>query len=263
MDFWITKLREQAAQIAAGDYQPGSPAFTRAPAGMAELSRDIDGLAQMIAEREIVRLALALEVHHRVKNNLQIVTSLLNMQVSRIENPAAREALGQTRARIGALALIHRVLYEHNDDGSQTNLDIARLFRELCTQFQFWYRDRTEIAISCEASTAVVPMDSALPLALLAVEAVTNAYAYAFPERRSGTLALHYSLTSECDAVLSITDNGIGFDSTAETRSMGRELMHALANQLGGTLAIASSAEAGTEVRLEYRISEHACQPDI
>ena len=222
MDFWIGKLREQAAQIAAGDYAPGTPAFTRAPSGLAELSRDIDMLAQIIAERETVRLALAHEVHHRVKNNLQIITSLLNMQAARIENPAAREALGQTRARIGALALIHRILYEQNDLGGQASLDIARLIRELCAQFRLWNHERGEIAFSCEASAVSVPMDSALPLALLVVEAVTNAYAYAFPAGRSGTVRLRYALTGEQEVELTVCDNGVGFDSVGEARSMGR-----------------------------------------
>jgi len=260
MEFWITKLREQAAQIAGGDYLPGTPAFTRAPAGMAELSQDLDNLALLMAEREAVRKALALEVHHRVKNNLQIVTSLLNMQANRIANPAAREALGQTRARIGAIALIHRILYEQDDDGSQATLDIARLIGELCAQFRMWNRARKEIVFSCETSAVALPLDSAVPLALFAVEAVTNAYAYAFPDGQSGTVALRYNLAGEGDAVLSVTDNGVGFDSTSNDQSMGRQLMNGFAQQLGGTFEITSNAATGTDVRLEYRIGNQAAQ---
>ena len=264
MDFWVTKLREQAAQIAAGEYSPGEPAFTRGPPGIFELSQDLDRLAQMIADREAVRKALAHEVHHRVKNNLQIITSLLNMQAGRIANPAAREALGQTRARIGALALIHRILYEQDDDGDQATLDIARLIRELCAQFRLWNRERTEIGFSCEASAIAVPLDSVLPLALLAVEAVTNAYAYAFPGGRTGNLMLRYSVTGGSDAVLSVTDDGVGFDSAADAGSMGRQLMNAFAHQLGGTLEITSSALTGTAVSLSYRIiGSRVLQPDI
>ena len=254
MEFWITRLREQAAKISTGDYLPGTPAFTRAPAGMAELSRDLDGLAQMIATREKVRIALAHEVHHRVKNNLQIITSLLHMQAARLANPAAREALGQTRARIGALALIHRILYEQDDLGSEGSLDIARLVRELCAEFRVWNRDRTGIAFSCDASPAEVPLDSALPLALFAVEAVTNAYAYAFPDGRAGSVILRFDLSGDGDAVLSVSDNGVGFDSTGTSNAMGHQLMNAFAHQLGGTVSITSSAATGTEVRLAYRV---------
>ena len=254
MDYWVSKLREQVALIASGEYEPGSPAFSRAPAGLVELSQDLDGLAMLIAEREAVRKALALEVHHRVKNNLQIVTSLLNMQASRIENPAAREALGQTRARIGALALIHRIMYEQDDNSSTATVDVARLIPELCAQFRLANRNRTEIAFHSEASSFAVPLDGAVPLVLFAVEAVTNAYAYAFKAGRSGTVALLFKVSEEGNATLSVTDNGIGFDHTRNDNSMGRQLMTGFARQLGGDITINSSAETGTEVRLDYPI---------
>ncbi len=255
MEGWVLKLREQAAGIAGGNYMSAGFAFSDAPPGIAGLSRDLDGLALAIAEREVVRKALALEVHHRVKNNLQIVTSLLNMQANRIENPAAREALGQTRARIGGLALIHRILYEQADDGSQATLDIGRLIPELCSQFRLWNMGRPEIAFSCQSSSFAVPLDSALPLVLFAVEAVTNAYAYAFPAGRCGTVLLRFRVSGSGDAIFVVEDNGIGFDATGNDDSMGRLLMLGFARQLGGKLVIDSNAETGTEVRLEYRIA--------
>jgi two-component sensor histidine kinase len=220
---------------------------------MVELSRDLDNLAQLMAKREAARKALAREVHHRVKNNLQIITSLLNMQARHIENPVAREALGQTRARIVALALIHRILYEQDDDGSQATLEISRLISELCAQFRLWNKDRTEISFTCHADALDIPLDNALPLALFAVEAVTNAYAYAFPDGRSGKVELHFSMSQDGDAALSVADDGAGFDSTANDHSMGRRLMLGFAHQLGGTLSIKSSPEAGTEARMDYR----------
>jgi two-component sensor histidine kinase len=228
-------------------------AFTEAPPGVAGLSRDLDDLAQTLAEREAVRKALALEVHHRVKNNLQIVTSLLNMQANRIENPAAREALGQTRARIGGLALIHRILYEQADDGSHATLDIGRLIPELCSQFRLWNMERPEIAFSCRSTAYPVPLDSALPLVLFAVEAVTNAYAYAFPEGRGGSVVLRYDVSPAGDAEFAVKDDGIGFDAGSNDASMGRLLMLGFARQLAGKLVIESGTGAGTEVRLEYR----------
>jgi two-component sensor histidine kinase len=253
MDFWVTKLREQAAQIAAGDYLPGHPAFTRGPAGIFELSQDLDALARNMAERDAVHQALSHEVHHRIKNNLQIVTSLLSMQVHAAREPAVREALGQARARMGALALIHRMLYEQSDLGSQSMIDIARLMTELCVQLRLWHRDRPGIEFSFDASTIAVPLDSAMPLALFAVEAVTNAYAHAFPDGRTGRVALHFSVSDGGGALLSITDDGIGFDCGSESKSMGFQLIRGFAHQLSGKLAISSVVGAGTEVRLEYR----------
>ncbi len=251
---WVSKLREQVAGIAGGNYMSAGFAFTEAPPDVAGLSRDLDDLAETIAEREAVRKALALEVHHRVKNNLQIVTSLLNMQANRIENPAAREALGQTRARIGGLALIHRILYEQADDGSQATLDIGRLIPELCSQFRLWNMERPEVAFSCRSSSFAVPLDSAMPLVLFAVEAVTNAYAYAFPDGRDGSVVLGFNVSPGGDAEFTVEDDGVGFDATGNDGSMGRLLMLGFARQLGGKLVIESSAGNGTKVRLDYRI---------
>jgi len=255
MEGWVLKLREQVAGIANGNYMSAGFAFTEAPPNIAGLSRDLDDLAVAIAERESVRKALALEVHHRVKNNLQIVTSLLNMQANRIENPAAREALGQTRARIGGLALIHRILYEQADDGSQATLDIGRLIPELCAQFRLWNMERQEVSFSCQSSSFAVPLDSALPLVLFAVEAVTNAYAYAFPDGRCGSVLLQFSVSGSGEATFVVQDDGIGFDTSGNDDSMGRLLMLGFARQLGGKLVIESSAGTGTEVRLEYRMA--------
>ena len=255
MDSWVLKLREQAAGIAGGNYMSAGFAFVEAPPVIAGLSRDLDDLARVLAERETVRKALALEVHHRVKNNLQIVTSLLNMQANRVENPAAREALGQTRARIGGLALIHRILYEQADDGSQATLDIGRLIPELCAQFRLWNMERPEVAFSCQSSAYAVPLDSALPLVLFAVEAVTNAYAYAFPDGRGGAILLRFGVSPGGDAEFAVRDDGVGFETGSNDGSMGRLLMQGFARQLGGKLAIESRAGEGTEVRLEYRIA--------
>jgi two-component sensor histidine kinase len=252
VDFWVTKLREQAAQIAAGEYEPGEPAFTRGPPGVFELSQDLDQLARLLAEREEAHRALSHEVHHRVKNNLQIVTSLVSMQVKAARVNEVRAALGQAHARIGALALIHRLLYEQSELEDCRKIDSARLVRELCAQFRLWNGERTEIVFSCEAAAAMVPHESAMPLALFAVEAVTNAYAHAFPDGQPGKITLKHSVSDSGAGLLSITDDGIGFAPSGDTGEVGMQLMRGFAQQLGGTLEIVSQAGAGAQVQLAY-----------
>ena len=253
MDYWVSILREQAAQIAAGTYRPGTPAFSRAPRGMAELARDLDGLAQLMAEREVARIALDREVQHRVRNNLQIMSSLLEMQASRVASHEAREALNQTRARIGALGVVHRILYESEQLGHLAALDMPRMMEELCGQLRLWTQTRPEITLTCRADAMRVPMDLAMPLALFAVEAVTNSFAHAFPDGRSGRIALRFSTLSEEQAALSVRDDGIGFDCKTIRNSTGGELVQGFARQLGGVLVLRSKVEGGTEVRLEFR----------
>lgn len=256
MPHWIAILRNQVARIAEGDYIPGGIDCTGGPGELAALSAEIDRLAEILAERDRIRAALALEVHHRVKNNLQIVASLLSLQAGRTESPAVEEALVQTRERIDALALVQRAIYEQANDGGQPSLDVANLIQELCAQFRRTHSNRPEVTFTCETASLLIPLDSALPLALFAVEAVTNAYAYAFPQRRSGSIRLRFSVSKAGLARMAVVDDGIGFVSADSERTTGRLLMGGFARQLHGHFTIASKAEAGTTARLEYRIAE-------
>jgi two-component sensor histidine kinase len=252
----IAALRAQVAAIAAGHYVQGTTDCTDGPDELAGLCSDLDRLAEILAERDKIRAALALEVHHRVKNNLQIVASLLSLQAGRTESPAVQEALVQTRERIDALALVQRAIYEQADDGGQPSLDVANLIHELCGQFRRTHANRPEIVFSCESVSMLVPLDSALPLALFAVEAVTNAYAYAFPQRRKGSIRLRFTVSKAGLARMAVMDDGIGFVSADNERTTGRLLMGGFARQLLGRFAIASKAEGGTTARLEYRIAD-------
>ena len=254
---WVLLLREQAQQIGKGNYQPNPELFTGAPEDIILLNGDLNILALEMRERDRLQLALTHEVHHRVKNNLQIVTSLLSMQASKIADPLGRAALGQTRARMGALALIHRMLYEQTDDSTQGQIDIARLMNELCAQLRLMHHDATHVDFSCAADAHSVPLDSTVPLILFAVEAVTNAYRHAFPEGRAGKLTMQFGVV-DGHAQLRVTDDGIGHDATGDFTSMGRQLMNAFAHQLGGKLEIVSAPETGTIISLTYPIGAAA-----
>lgn len=250
-------LREQAQQIGKGNYQPDPELFTGAPDDIILLNGDLNILALEMRERDRLQRALTHEVHHRVKNNLQIVTSLLSMQASKMADPLGRAALGQTRARMGALALIHRMLYEQTDDSKQGEIDIARLMNELCAQLRLMHNNASHVDFSCDAEAHNVPLDSTVPLILFAVEAVTNAYRHAFPEGRAGQLTMQFSV-ADGHALLRISDNGVGHDATGDFTSMGRQLMNAFAHQLGGKLEVASAPETGTLVSLTYPVAAAA-----
>ena len=114
--------------------------------------------------------------------------------------------------------------------------------------------------LSCDVASQTVPINNAVPLTLLAVEAVTNAFRHGYSTGQSGTIVLHFDVKDD-RATLSVADDGMGFDTTQETGSMGRQLMDAFAQQLGGELSIASSA-AGTVVTLGYPVHQEAEQAD-
>ena len=254
---WLDALRRLAAQFADGSFVGEPGRFARAPREIGFLSADLHSMAHAIEARDNelqaaldAKTALTNDIHHRVKNNLQIVSSLLNLQAGKISDPAARDALGQTRARIGALAQIHRLLYEESHDSDHGMVNIANLLNALCSQLRALHRGQNAVHLVCDAASQTVPINSAVPLTLLAVEAVTNAYRHGFAGGQSGTVTIHFDVTGD-QATLSISDDGVGFDASQESGSMGRQLMAAFAQQLDGALDIASTS-AGTLVTLRY-----------
>ena len=263
---WLESLRTLASQFAQGNFAGDAARYERAPREIGLLSADLHSMAHAIDTRDHAlqaaldaKTALTHDIHHRVKNNLQIVSSLLNLQAGKISDPAAREALSQTRARIGALAQIHRLLYEESHDSDHGNVNIASLLNALCSQLRALHRGQTHVHLTCDAASQTVPINNAVPLTLLAVEAVTNAYRHGFDAGQSGTITLHFDLADD-RATLSVTDDGIGFDATQKMGSMGRQLMDAFAQQLGGELGIVSTG-AGTVVTLSYPVRLDAEPP--
>jgi two-component sensor histidine kinase len=257
---WLDSLRTLAAQFAGGDYTGNPGKYERAPRELGLLSADLHWMAQTIEARDHAlqaaldaKTALTHDIHHRVKNNLQIVSSLLSLQAGKIGDLAARDALSQTRARIGALAQIHRLLYEESQDSDHGEVNIAKLLTALCSQLRTLHRGQSAIQLSCDVASLTVPINSAVPLTLLAVEAVTNAYRHGFQSGQSGMIFVEFDVTDD-RATLAISDDGIGFDPETTKASMGRELMDAFAQQLGGELNITSTPGTGTIVTLNYRL---------
>ena len=231
------------------------------------LSRDLRLLviafrrATMMLRRQQFRLTTAVdqqellmqEIHHRVKNNLQIVASLLNLQASRIRQPEARAEFQSARDRVRALATLHRHLYAH---GEVHTIDMREFLIELCGQlFQAMGEKAGErLRLDIEAPELKMSSDQAVPLALIVTEAVSNAVKYAFPNGRRGSISV--SLTALPDnALLEICDDGVGIpagrvETEAGTRDgIGLQLIRGFAKQLGATLQV----EEGDGTR--YKVS--------
>ncbi len=256
---WLEKLNVLAAQFAEGQYQNDPVTFLTAPQEIVRLSTGLHSMGKAIATRDAalrtaleVKTALTSEVHHRVKNNLQIVSSLLTLQAGQITDKAAKEALTQARARIGALAQIHRLLYEEEHDGDF--VDVPKLLADLCANLRSLHRHQVAINLECEATAQQLPASLAVPLSLFAVEVITNCYHHAFPGGRAGTIDVR-STIQDGRGLLTIRDNGTGFDCLAVIGSMGQQLMNAFAGQLGGSCHITPADGGGALVTLDYRLS--------
>ncbi|WP_162993446.1 sensor histidine kinase [Asaia bogorensis] len=193
------------------------------------------------------------EIHHRVKNNLQIVASLLNLQANRIKLPEAREEFHLVRDRVRSLATLHRYLYP---EGGLSTLDIRAFLEELASQIFTAnnHANRGRISLSLDVHDLPITPDQAVPLSLIVTEIVTNALRYAFPEGRTGAVRIQLNRVEDT-ALLLIEDDGVGlaFPSEGEKREgIGLQLVRGFARQLGATLDIIS--EQGTVYRLVFPI---------
>ena len=255
---WLRELRIVSKRFAQGDFTGDRRKFDGAPQEIAAFSADLHSMADVIERRNTdltqaleAKTLLTREVHHRVKNNLQVINSLLTLQSGRVREGAAKEVLAQTRARINALALIHRLLYEQDNGYERGEVPIDNLMVQLCAQLRGASRSMTQVELTCHAGNFPVPIEYAVPLTLFVVEAVTNAFRHAFPKGMGGTVTLRFDLDGE-NAILNISDNGQGYVVTDEAAQIGTELMHGFATQVDGQLSISSSDGNGTHVALKF-----------
>lgn len=259
---WLTRLRQLSEEFTKGNFSGNRTAFATAPSELRGLSDDLHTMAAVIDSRTAeltaaldTKTKLTREVHHRVKNNLQIVTSLLTMQASRVTDDAAQTALKQSRARIIALALIHRLSYEQENDSAEPSVTVETLMGELCKQLRYAHRENQNVDLSFRADDYSLPVDSAVPLALFIVEAVTNCFRHAFPTNAPGKIEMTFALVGD-KAILSIEDNGQGYDVNAGLgRNMGTQLMQGFASQLNGTVTFISDHNMGSSTTLHFPVT--------
>ena len=255
---WLNYLERVAFIYSRGRFSVHPVQAMKAPTEIRGLARTLDELAGSIVIRDAAlkaslaeKDALMREIHHRVKNNLQIISSLLSMQQRTLTDPASRAALGDTRQRISALALIYRTLYQSHD---LRHADARIFLTELVAQLVASETDREHVVTSSvEADSLVVDPDKLAPLALWLVEAVTNAQKHAFVGR-GGDLKVRFSVQGET-SVLEIQDDGPGVSETFRP-GVGRTLMGAFARQLRGSVEFVPAAGGGMIARMTFATPE-------
>ena len=183
--------------------------------------------------------SLLKEIHHRVKNNLQMVSSLLSLQTKNTRSKAAIEALEEGKSRVKAMALIHQKLYQ-NDDLSV--IEMQGYIESLVNSIQSVYKKGGhKINITIDAEAVELDIDRAIPFGLILNELVSNSFKYGFPtDDENGKIYIHLRKT-ETGGFFEYTDNGVGLPENMEERageSMGVRLMNRLVNQLQSTLNI-------------------------
>lgn len=184
------------------------------------------------------------ELHHRVKNNLQVVGSLLRLQGRFASEPGARLLLEQAQDRIHSIALVHEMLYASDH---LSTIDLAAYLRELTSRIAAG-AGRPEVALSVDAVPVVVSVEHAVPLGLVVNELVGNALKHAFPGGRAGTVRVRLARTG-AEVAVEVVDDGVGTTGPAR---MGSQLVRTLARQLSATLT--SAGPPGTRVSLTLEL---------
>jgi PAS domain S-box-containing protein len=184
-----------------------------------------------LAEKEV----LLKEIHHRVKNNMQVISSLLNLQLNLLDDEEMREILRESQNRIKSMALIHEGLYRSEN---LAGVDFATYVSQLARSVVRSYTT-APVELLLDVGNVQLSIDMAIPCGLILNELISNAMKYAFPGGRAGTVSVKVCRTDEGMVKLEVADNGVGLPPTLdirESKSMGLQLVTTLVNQLGGTL---------------------------
>jgi two-component sensor histidine kinase/PAS domain-containing protein len=196
-------------------------------------------LAAALAAKEV----LLQEVHHRVKNNLQIISSLLNMQAELLTDPSLKEALLESRHRVESMAMIHERLYI-TDDIDQLDLRqyVEALAREL---FNAYAANSSPVRLRLELEPVSLELSQAIPCGLILNELVSNCLKYAFPNQRPGELLIALRCSDDNRVTMRVADNGIGLPPGLDwqkSKTLGLRIVNILARQLMGTVLQESAA---------------------
>lgn len=207
-----------------------------------------DKLKQALNEKEI----LLKEVYHRVKNNLQVVSSLINLQAGNVKNEATGDLLKQSADRIKAMALLHEKLYQSKD---LAKIDFKDYIRSLVDHLLFGYGTHaSKIAVNLQVDQVHLNVDTAIPCGLIINELLSNALKHAFPGEKRGEINISFT-QSQGELVLVIADNGIGIPGQLDinkSASLGLQLVNTLINQLMGRMTI----DRGTGTAFTLRFAE-------
>jgi two-component sensor histidine kinase len=192
-------------------------------------------LERRVREKDI----LLGEIHHRVKNSLQVVSSLLSLEADRIEDAAVLEMLQNSQNRIRSMALIHQTLYQSKDFGK---VDFrAFLDSFVPTLVQSYGIHPEQITLTVHVDEIHLPIDAAIPCGLIVNELISNALKHAFPEGRRGAISIDFKQDTSQHATLSVADDGVGIPegfAFENSNTLGIQLVHLLAGQIGGALTV-------------------------
>jgi two-component sensor histidine kinase len=214
-----------------------------------ERTSELQNSVNIIQQQSNKLTVLMKELHHRVKNNLQIVSSLLNLQAYGLKDKDAVKALQESKYRVDAMSLIHQSLYQTDDVSS---LDIKSYIRHLCESLRAAYGySHYDFDLQIEMPQIYFDVDSAIPIGLIINELVTNSFKYAYENTQKPLLKV--ALSVEEEITLLVSDNGTDFkkaDWERASMSFGKQLIQSLTQQINGKLSL--NTDFGTHFSIRF-----------
>jgi two-component sensor histidine kinase len=189
------------------------------------------------------------EIHHRVKNNLEVVSSLLSLQSEQVGDSKVADAMQKSQLRVHSMSMIHQKLYQGK---SFSSIEMKEYFKSLGDYIVDIYGASERIHIDCEMKKLELDVDTAIPIGLIVNELFTNALKYAFPDNRNGLIKISL-IESGNQLQLEVSDNGIGknYHGKMEGTGFGTQLVELLTRQLEGKMSL--SVKKGTAVSFEFQ----------
>ncbi len=237
-------------------------ALTGPHAGVREMSRRIHSLEREIQRHRAIEDELTVslreqetllrEIHHRVKNNLQVISGLLDFQSRRLKDPGDQSVFRESQARIRTMALVHQRLHRSDHlDGLKVAPYLADLIKDLA---QCYGGHRRDLAMEVSSDEAELPADTVIPLGLIVNELISNACKHAFPDGRAGRVEVSFRVLPGHRHRLTVRDDGVGLPAgldPGKVESLGVKLVSGLAQQMGGEARFERPSR-GTLVIVEF-----------
>ena len=217
--------------------------------------RSEENLRTSVREKEV----LLKEIHHRVKNNLQVISGLLDLQKYHISDSRGKEVYKESQNRVITMALIHERLY-----GSERvdQIDMRDHIRELANYLSQVYSDRKKITLIVDLTSIYLPITQAIPCALVLNEVISNAFKHAFREGQKGTIEISVKSPAQDTISIRVKDDGIGIPQEVDiykTDSLGLKLLRNLVqSQLKGKIDV--KRDKGTEFIIEFKTLEERAE---
>lgn len=193
-------------------------------------------LKKSLKEREI----LLSEVHHRVKNNLSIISALINMQIGNLKDDSSKQIFEETKNRIYAMALIHNLLYQNN---SFVKIDFMQYVDKFCSNIIKSYQKKSNIKIEQKIENVEIDLNTAIPLALIMNELIMNSYKHAFNNQNSGIINVSIKKIEGNHLLFEVNDNGVGMnEELLNSSTMGINIVKALVEQIDAKMIYEKNA---------------------